>query len=165
MRSSVFFTLALCAVVACALERTGARQLAADEFLDVLAPLPAAFVMAMAPWCGHCVAAKPAFEAIDVEKAGNVPTFLLDASTPEAADVRSALNVRGFPTFLFLEHGVVTDAYQGDRTAEAFEAYLRTKAPAKTSADAHETPSLHEETQHYSTNDSEPTPGETTSEL
>jgi thiol-disulfide isomerase/thioredoxin len=124
MNQRIFF-LALFAFASVALVRAATRQLDAKDFHEVLDPLPAAFVMAMAPWCGHCVAAKPAFEAVDVSE---VPTFMVDASTPEAESVRAHIGLRGFPTFVYLEHGRVVEGYAGDRTTPAFEAYLSAKA-------------------------------------
>lgn len=124
------FSIALLACATATLVRAATRQLAANDFRDVLDPLPAAFVMAMAPWCGHCVAAKPAFEAVDVP---DVPTFMVDASKPEAESVRAYIGLRGFPTFVYLEHGRVVETYAGDRTTAAFEAYLSAKSSAKSS--------------------------------
>jgi len=101
-----------------------APTLPPGEATDALAKVPMAFVMAMAPWCGHCVQAKPAFEEVE----SKVPTYMVDCSTPEAAPFRNAYGVKGFPTFLFLEHGKLTDTYHGERTRAAIESYLEQKA-------------------------------------
>jgi thiol-disulfide isomerase/thioredoxin len=128
--------LALCAAVVHA-----ALPLAPQEFHAVLDPLPVAFVMVFAPWCGHCVASKPAFEAVN---ASGVPTYMLDASTPEAGAVRAEIGIRGFPTFVFLEHGRLTDTYDGGRTTAAFEAYLRERAETVVTEPAAETAAVPE---------------------
>lgn len=101
-----------------------APTLPPGEAAGALAEVPMALVMAYAPWCGHCVHAKPAFEEVEAK----VPTYLVDCSTPEAAPFRNAYGVKGFPTFLFLEHGKLTDTYNGERTRAAIESYLEQKA-------------------------------------
>jgi thiol-disulfide isomerase/thioredoxin len=101
-----------------------APTLPPGEAAGALAEVPMAFVMAMAPWCGHCVQAKPVFEEVEAK----VPTYLVDCSTPEAAPFRNAYGVKGFPTFLFLEYGKLTDTYNGARTRAAIESYLDQKA-------------------------------------
>jgi thiol-disulfide isomerase/thioredoxin len=101
-----------------------APTLPPGEAAGALAEVPMAFVFAHAPWCGHCVQAKPAFEEVEAK----VPTYLVDCSTPEAAPFRNAYGVKGFPTFLFLEYGKLTDTYNGARTRIAIESYLEQKA-------------------------------------
>ena len=101
-----------------------APTLPPGEAAGALAEVPMAFVMAYAPWCGHCVHAKPAFEEVEAK----VPTYLVDCSTPEAAPFRNAYGVKGFPTFLFLERGKLIETYNGARTRADIESYLEQKA-------------------------------------
>ena len=102
-----------------------APTLPPEDLPKALTEVPLSFVMAYAPWCGHCVHAKPAFEEVESPV---VPTYLVDASVEEAAAFRSAYGVKGFPTFLLLEHGKLKEVYNGERSREAFESYLATRA-------------------------------------
>lgn len=81
------------------------------------------FVMFYAPWCSHCVAAKPEFQSIE----SHVPTLMVDASTPEAAVVRERYAIKGFPAFVLFENAQPKEIYTGYRTADAFEQFLSEK--------------------------------------
>jgi thiol-disulfide isomerase/thioredoxin len=108
-----------------------APTLPPDQVSVALADVPIAFVMAFAPWCGHCVQVKPEFEAVE----SKIPTYMVDASTPEAASFRSMYQVRGFPTFMLLEHGKLAETYEGDRSKIEIELYL-SQRPVKVQAPA-----------------------------
>jgi len=83
------------------------------------------FVFVYAPWCAHCVAAKPEFESIE----SHVPTIMVDGSIPEASVMRERYGIKAFPTFLLFENAQPKEIYTGYRTAEAFEQFLNEKVP------------------------------------
>lgn len=71
-------------------------------------------VIVKAEWCGHCKTAAPEFEKIS--KNGKIPVRILDADKNK--DEVNTLNVKGYPTILFMENGVSTE-YSGQRTCSA----------------------------------------------
>lgn len=71
-------------------------------------------VIVKAEWCGHCQKAAPEFAKI--EKNGKIPVRILDADK-DKAEVNK-LNVKGYPTILFMESGKPTE-YSGQRTCSA----------------------------------------------
>jgi thiol-disulfide isomerase/thioredoxin len=71
-------------------------------------------IIVKAEWCGHCQKAAPEFAKI--EKNGKIPVKILDADKNK--DEVNALNVKGYPTILFMENGNKTE-YSGQRTCSA----------------------------------------------
>jgi thiol-disulfide isomerase/thioredoxin len=71
-------------------------------------------IIVKADWCGHCKKAAPEFEKI--AKNGKIPVKILDADKNK--DEVNALNVKGYPTILFMENGNKTE-YSGQRTCSA----------------------------------------------
>ena len=64
-----------------------------------------------APWCGHCVRAKPEFEKAVAQGGGDI--IMVDATDPVNKGLVKKYNVSGFPTIM------KTDGtkYTGDREA------------------------------------------------
>jgi len=71
-------------------------------------------IIVKAEWCGHCQKAAPEFAKI--AKNGKIPVKILDADKNK--DEVSGLNVKGYPTILFMESGKPTE-YSGQRTCSA----------------------------------------------
>jgi len=66
-----------------------------------------ALVSVVAPWCGHSRALKPEFEKAAVALHGVVPLATLDGTVAE--DVATMLDVKGYPTVLFVRAGVADE--------------------------------------------------------
>lgn len=73
-------------------------------------------VMFFAPWCGHCVKAKPDFEAFGkLWNEHRVNSALVDCTTDESVCRR--FGVRGYPTILLFRRGVLY-RHVGGRTTK-----------------------------------------------
>ena len=89
----------------------------------------AELLIVKAKWCGHCVKAKDDFEKL--KKAS--PVKLSDGSEVtirvlDEADDKSevtALNVKGFPTILYLSSSGNRQEYPGPRTYDGVMAFLQ----------------------------------------
>lgn len=71
-------------------------------------------VIVKAEWCGHCQKAAPEFAKI--AKNGKIPVRILDADKDK--EEVNKLQVKGYPTILFMENGNKTE-YSGQRTCSA----------------------------------------------
>jgi len=93
---------------------------------DALAAGTAALVEFYAPWCGHCKQLKPEYRrlaaAFEGDAAVNVVAY--DASSHGAPE---GFDVQGFPTLVFLpaDDKSTPEPYEGPRTAEAMEEFIR----------------------------------------
>lgn len=70
-----------------------------------------------APWCGHCVKAKPEMEKAATALKGLAKLAAVDMTQHER--LGGPYGVQGFPTFKLFSNGKVTD-YNGPRTAQGF---------------------------------------------
>jgi thiol-disulfide isomerase/thioredoxin len=89
---------------------------------DVLS-LPRAVVMIHADWCGHCKATMPQWE--QAAAASSVPFALVDGD--KSTELIEKWGVRGFPTILLIERGVVVQRYEGDRSASSIAEFASGK--------------------------------------
>ena len=83
-----------------------------------------------APWCGHCKALAPVYEALATDLKGRegfekVTLAKLDATANDYS--LSGVKVEGFPTLYFFPAGAKAEPvlYSGARDAAALEAFLR----------------------------------------
>lgn len=81
-------------------------------------------VMFFAPWCGHCVKAKPEVSQAAETMAGRVRVGAIDCTRDQA--LCGQAGVQGYPTFKFYHDGRSED-YQGGRDAPAFIEFLTKK--------------------------------------
>ena len=65
-----------------------------------------------APWCGHCVRAKPEFEKAHRGGLGNI--HLIDATDPDNKALVEKYQITGFPTIIKADG----TKYEGTRTAD-----------------------------------------------
>lgn len=70
-----------------------------------------------APWCGHCVKAKPEMERAATALKGIAKVAAVDMTQHER--LGAPYGVQGFPTFKLFSNGKVSD-YNGARTAQGF---------------------------------------------
>ena len=61
--------------------------------------------MFYAPWCGHCKRMKPEFATAATEVKGQYVLAGMDVEKPELYTLRQQLNITGFPTIVYFEHG------------------------------------------------------------
>ena len=109
---------------------TTVEKLALDPAKDVLLEF-------YAPWCGHCKALAPKYEALASKLKerggyGNVVLAKLDATANDYSF--DGVKVEGFPTIYFFPAAAPGDKkgapmlYSGNRDEDAFEAFLKTNA-------------------------------------
>jgi len=91
-----------------------------DESKDVL-------VEFYAPWCGHCKTLAPKYDQLG-EKFQGVNTVVI--AKVDATENDTPANIQGFPTLIFYPAGDKSNpiTYDGDRTVEAMEAFVRENA-------------------------------------
>jgi len=91
------------------------------------------FVVAYAPWCGHCKALLPTWEKLAKKynvEGGNVRVAKIDATNNF---VPSNFEVRGFPSIFWVPAGKGDKPmkYEGGREMEDFEKYIKSHASKK----------------------------------
>jgi thioredoxin domain-containing protein 5 len=86
------------------------------------------FAMFYAPWCGHCKAMKPAYEAAASQLLGKVPFSAVDCTRSNA--VCKKFDVQGYPTIKYIKGTKVLD-YDSGRDQDALVAYARKQAGLK----------------------------------
>jgi len=91
-----------------------------DETKDVL-------VEYYAPWCGHCKALAPIYEAL-AEKLSIVDNLLI-AKMDATANEADGVNIKGFPTIKFYPANNKTPVdFEGNRDEEGILSFLREKS-------------------------------------
>lgn len=79
------------------------------------------FVFFYAPWCGHCKALEPEWEALSMRLHGS-GTGALSIDATAVTDLAALYEVEGYPTLLLLSAGRVFE-YRGERTADDMLAF------------------------------------------
>jgi protein disulfide-isomerase-like protein len=99
------------------------KSLTPETFDVIVKASPNAIIGFVAPWCGHCKAARPAFEeaAMKVSKT-NKDRLYATVDCSMYADFCTSNEVQGFPTFLLYKNGVKQGKHSGGRTVEGFVA-------------------------------------------
>jgi thiol-disulfide isomerase/thioredoxin len=83
------------------------------------------FVMFGVPWCPHCVAAKPEFEALgSTVTIGGRNVSCRYVNPEEDPNAAKGYDIEGYPTF-FLEKGGQRTKYSGPRTTDGFQQFLQ----------------------------------------
>jgi len=102
------------------------QALSDDTYKSFAAEHASGFVLFVyAPWCGHSKALRPEFEAASrLMSSSSLPFASLDGTAAEAT--ATALDVKGYPSLLFVRQGV-PDEYDGDRTAARIVAWAQRK--------------------------------------
>jgi len=94
------------------------------------------FIVAYAPWCGHCKALLPTWE--ELAEKHNVDGSKVRIAKIDATNnyVPSQFEVRGFPSIFWVPAGKGTSPvkYEGERKIEDFEEYIKKHATKKSKA-------------------------------
>jgi protein disulfide isomerase len=83
-----------------------------------------------APWCGHCKALAPKYEALAKEVAGDFDNLIIAKMDMDANDLlaayRNTYKVQGFPTIYFAKKGRKTSPikYEGERDTETMKKWI-----------------------------------------
>lgn len=79
-----------------------------------------------APWCGHCKKLEPEYDDLGKRFADedNIIIAKMDATENDGP-----IEIQGFPTLYFFTPGKEPQQYQGGRTADAIEKWLKANAP------------------------------------
>lgn len=97
--------------------------LSKGNFTEFVQPHALALVEFYAPWCGHCQALAPHYEASATQlKAEGVVLAKVDCTAEEALCAEQ--EVSGFPTLKVFRHGVPA-RYGGPRKTEGIVSYMR----------------------------------------
>jgi protein disulfide isomerase len=101
-------------------------KMTSDNFEDVVSNTPYVLVKFFAPWCGHCKAMAPDYEAaaatLKKEEYSNVVLGEVDA-TVEAA-LAGKYDVQGYPTLYWFVNGNKRE-YQGPRSADGIVEWIK----------------------------------------
>jgi thiol-disulfide isomerase/thioredoxin len=79
------------------------------------------FVLIKVSWCGYCKKTEPEWDKFAAVAASEFPGVKVRKVDAEKH------RVDGFPTILFLEGDRLRETYQGQRTADAFATWLRSR--------------------------------------
>jgi len=93
-----------------------------DASYTPLNPSVKSFTMYYASWCPHCKRVKPTWKRLGSSYNG------IAVRAVEQKQLNNEFQVEGFPTFVFRDGTGGTEVYRGDRSLEAFQQYLNTKA-------------------------------------
>jgi len=94
------------------------------------------FIVAYAPWCGHCKALLPTWEKLAKKynvAGSNLRVAKIDAT---ANYIPEAFEVRGYPSIFWVPagKGAQPQKYEGGREMEDFEKYIKSHANKKSKA-------------------------------
>nr|CDS31461.1 protein disulfide isomerase A3 [Hymenolepis microstoma] len=87
---------------------------------------PISMVKYYAPWCGHCKALAPDYEAAATELKSVLPLF--EVNCDEDRELCDEAGVRGFPTLKVYANGIHVDDYNGPRTKKALVDFMLEKS-------------------------------------
>ena len=107
----------------------GVALLNQENYEAFVAENPAYAVMVYAPWCGHSRDLLPKYEDAAKQMAGNVPFAKVDGT--ESEDLATALDIKGYPTILFVRRGGVPAEYDGDRSAASLVKFAQSNGLPK----------------------------------
>lgn len=88
------------------------------------------FLLLYAPWCGHCKAAKPAWEALTVDYTDSDTLFVseVDCTSNEGKELCAHLGVQGYPTIKYGDASSLED-YKGGRDLDSLKKHAEKIKP------------------------------------
>jgi protein disulfide-isomerase-like protein len=83
-------------------------------------------VMFHAPWCGHCIAMKPAYAQAASELSKTLPSsYLAAVDATSNSKLSQQYSVQGFPTLKYFENGQYKFDYNSGRNKEDFIKFMQ----------------------------------------
>ncbi len=85
------------------------------------------FTMYYADWCPHCQTAKPLFKEYMEGGVKNINGMLIKMRMIEEKDIQKGVDpdIKGYPSFLYSDAAGKVVEFDGPRTSEGFEAFLK----------------------------------------
>ncbi|XP_033107441.1 protein disulfide-isomerase A5-like [Anneissia japonica] len=105
------------------------NHLSTANFDTFIAATKNVLVMFYTPWCGHCKAAKPAFQEAAESFKDEAGTKLAAVDCTENTDTCQKYGVRGYPTFKVFTNGAFSKDYDAGRSADDFTNYMKNLSP------------------------------------
>jgi thiol-disulfide isomerase/thioredoxin len=93
--------------------------------LNAAADGPPAFILAYAPWCGHCRALFPSWRKLNVDFEPDQDIIIASLNCSAQEPLCRSMDVRGFPTFFNFCRGTLRRSALLDRTYNAFATEVR----------------------------------------
>jgi protein disulfide-isomerase A1 len=78
-----------------------------------------------APWCGHCKALQPEYDAAATKLKGQIVVAKIDCDANRGAAEKN--EIQGFPTIKLFKNGKAYKEYEGERTATAIVNWVKKK--------------------------------------
>ena len=91
------------------------------------------FLLLYAPWCGHCRAVKPAWEALTEDFRDSDTLFVseVDCTSNEGKELCAHLGVQGYPTIKY-GHASALEDYKGGRDLDSLKKHAESIKPSCT---------------------------------
>jgi protein disulfide-isomerase-like protein len=108
---------------------SGVLNLTDSTFENAIRTHSSILVHFYAPWSGHCKALSPMLDqAAELIEAKNSKAVVARLDATIERNTAAEWNIRGYPTLLYFEDGILKDAYEGNRNGEAIAGYMIEKA-------------------------------------
>eukprot|EP00047_Mylnosiga_fluctuans_P011103 m.19621 g.19621 ORF g.19621 m.19621 type:complete len:139 (+) comp3457_c0_seq1:441-857(+) len=85
------------------------------------------FVKFFAPWCGHCRNMAPAWKQLAGNYKDSATVKIAHVDCTQHSSACSENGVQGYPTLILFHNGQKVENYNGQRSIEAFTAFIEGK--------------------------------------
>ncbi|KAI1295890.1 hypothetical protein EDD11_007698 [Mortierella claussenii] len=133
---SAVLVIAACASLPAADASDASRSLSGDDFASTIAT-GTTFVKFYSPQCGHCIALAPTWEQLAVDNLAWAQTKgfkFAEVNCLIEGEICDDNNVKGYPTLTLFHDGKTVHSYQGGRSIDALNEFIKTKAEEYSSA-------------------------------